>query len=262
LLAEDPDIGSEIDVYAVNYDSSLLWNKSSIVDIVKQIDRELDGLFYRKRYQKIAMICHSMGGIVCGSYLLHVKARYGHRVLAKFRLIVGMAVPHEGSDYATLLNMLNLSAQTRILVPIERNDFLQLLNLTTTSILKKQRDQHCPMLSTYAAYEKLPLQSYYDVPHSILAPLNLMIVSQASAAAGADKSRGFNRDHLTLVEPTGPADEVNVWVRDNLRDCIKGTTVCRGSLRDAQYSQCGKPLDEFPNPNQLPPDLTDDLFRH
>lgn len=262
LLADDPDIGSKIDVYALNYDSSLLWSRGSIVDIMKRIDRELDDLFYKRRYQKIAMICHSMGGIVCGSYLLHVKARYGHRVLAKFRLIFGMAVPHEGSDYARLLSMLDLSAQTRILAPIKQNDFLQLLNLTTTAFLAKQHEQNCPELSTYAGYEKLPLQSYPHVPHAVIARLNLTIVSQESAILGANKSRGFDRDHLTLVEPAGPTDEVYVWVRDNLKNCIDGTEVCVGSLHDANYSQCGTPLTEFPEPSLLPVDPTDDLFRH
>jgi Putative serine esterase (DUF676) len=247
----------------VKYDSSLLWNKSSIVDIMKQIDRELDWRFFRNPYQKVSLICHSMGGIVCGSYLLHVKARYGHRVLAKFRLMFAMAVPHSGSSYANFVRMFNLaSAQTRILVTIDQNDFGQLLNLATTEILKKQRDLHCPPLTTYAGYEEQAIQSYDFVPHRVLSLLNLKIVDQGSATLGATISRGFQRDHFTLVEPSGATDEVNIWVRDSLKACIDGMTVCQGRLQDAQFRECGRPPDEFPNPDApVPTDPADVLFK-
>jgi pimeloyl-ACP methyl ester carboxylesterase len=159
LLADDPEIGSKIDIYRVDYPSSLLWNKGSIIEIMKNVNLELDWLFYNRPYQKITMICHSMGGIVCNAYLLHVKARYGHRVLAKFRLIFDMAVPHKGSDYANFIRTISFSPQVRILVT--QNDFDDLLNITTTELLAKHLSQGCPSLSTYAGYEGLALQSFH-----------------------------------------------------------------------------------------------------
>jgi len=264
VLANDPEIGTNIDIYAVKYDSSLLWSKSSIIDIMKRIDLELDSFFYFHRYQKVSLICHSMGGIVCTSYLLHVKARYGHRVLAKFRLVFAMAVPYSGSEYANFRRIFKWSsAQTRILVPIDQNDFGQLLRLTTREILEKQRDQHCPLLTTYAGYEEQALQSYDSVPDSVLRRLNLIIVKKESAIAGVNENniRGFQRDHFTLVEPSGATDDVNIWVRDNLKACIDGTTVCKGRLQDAEFNECGRPLGEFPHPGEVTTDPADVLFK-
>ena len=257
LLAEDPEIRSDIDIYTVNYNSALLWDKSSIVDIMKDIDLKLDARFFHNRYKKITLICHSMGGIVCTTYLLHVKARYGHRVLSKFRLIIGMAVPNHGSEYANHLGFLR-SASARLLVTIEQNDFEQLLEKTAAEILQKQRALHCPLLSIYAGYEKLPLQSWHGLPLRGLPPLK--IVSKQSAIAGATKTRGFERDHFTLVEPMGRTDDVYGWVRDDLKACIAGLMVCKGSLDDPEYRDCGKSDDEFPDPDSVA-DPTEVLFK-
>ena len=65
---------------------------------------------------------------------------------------------------------------------------------------------------------------------------------------------------MTLVEPKGETDPVHTWVRDNLKACIDGAEVCRGSL--TSHKERGRPLDEFPSPDfyYMPPDPADVLF--
>jgi pimeloyl-ACP methyl ester carboxylesterase len=254
LLASDDEIGNKIDIYQIDYNSSLLWKEPTIVETINKVDLELDRLFYKRQYKKITMICHSMGGIICRAYLLHVKAKYGHRILSKFRLMFAMGVPTKGSDYANFMLLFSASPELRVLTPISQNDFGQLLNLTLTDLLQKHRDQKCPTLSIYAGFEKNPLKSYKNIP---LTGLNIKIVDEPSATYGADISQGFDKDHFTLVKPTGATDFVHTWVRNNLAACILGNSVCVGDLASEAFKGCGRSQDEFPTP-----DVTDTLFNN
>jgi hypothetical protein len=58
----------------------------------------------------------------------------------------------------------------------------------------------------------------------------MKIVGEERATIGANERKEFQKDHVTLVEPEGPGDEVNVWVRNNLKACIEGTYVCTSVL--------------------------------
>jgi hypothetical protein len=125
--------------------------------------------------------------------------------------------------------------------------------------LVKHASQNCPTLLTYAGIEGLPLQSYKGIP---LSGLNLRIVGAPSASAMSDSNMVFQKDHMTLVEPEGENDLVHIWVRDNLKACIDGSSVCKGNLTSQEFKECGRPLDEFPSPDlhYMPPDPTDVLF--
>jgi pimeloyl-ACP methyl ester carboxylesterase len=255
LLIDDPAIGPKVDVYLVNYNSSLLWSEPSIVETMKEVDYSLDDLFHRRQYKKITMICHSMGGILCRAYLLHVKARYGHRILSKFRLVFEMAVPHDGSPYANFIKLFSASPEIRILTTIDKDDFKQLMEQTLAELLQKHRDQNCPTLSFYAGFEQLPLQ--LNLPLIPWPVHGVIIVERRSAIDHADKVAGFDKDHITLVKPTGVDDAVYFWVRENLKACIEGTTLCRGDIANKEFDQCGRSSDEFPIP-----DPVDTLFKH
>ena len=86
------------------------------------------------RYAKVIFICQSLGGIVARQYLLHVKNRYGHTALGHFRLVITLGTPMQGSSLTRLAVLASSNEQLRVLGPIRRNDYLQLLNHTVLDL--------------------------------------------------------------------------------------------------------------------------------
>jgi triacylglycerol esterase/lipase EstA (alpha/beta hydrolase family) len=106
---------------------------------VADLEKELDALMLQTRYAKVIFICHSLGGIVARQYLLHVKNRYGHTALGRFRLVITLGTPMQGSALARLAVLASSNEQLRVLGPIRTNDYLHLLNHTVRDFAESTR---------------------------------------------------------------------------------------------------------------------------
>lgn len=212
MLAEDPAIGSRLDVYSVSYES--LWNSGApIVETTNQVAAAIDALVTDKRYNKIVLIAHSLGGNISREYLAHVKLRYGHAALSRFRLLITLGTPSNGTALAGFAVLFSDNPQVRSLLDLRRNDFLQFLEQTQIDYTRKRIEHHCNRLEFDAGYETKPTGL-------------TLIVSQDSATAGADRNQGFDKNHVELPKPANRQDKVYEWVSDELTLCLRGESRC------------------------------------
>ena len=232
LLASDPNIGDKVDVYRVDFDSYLFAPGPSLVDVLRELQERLDSLLEAKQYSKVFLVGHSLGGNIARDYLLHIKAKYGHRALSIFRVTYTLGTPMLGSSLTSLASFASQNQQLRVLLPIKVNDFQQLLNLTLEDIVNKHHQVYCPEMSVFAAYETKPMG------------LAGIVVTKESATGYANTTQGFDKNHSTLVKPQDRSDLVYRWVADSMGTCIAGRDYCSTPI----LPDCGRLPEGWPNP--------------
>lgn len=232
LLATDPEIGNKVDVYRVDFDSYLFASGPSIVDVLGELQEQLDSLFEKNKYPKIFLVGHSLGGNIARAYLLHIKAKYGHRVLSLFPVTYTLGTPMLGSSLAHLALFASQNQHLRVLLPIKINDFQQLLNLTLVDMMNKHHQTFCPKMSLFAAYEMQPMG------------IAGIVVSKESATTYSTSAQGFNKNHSTLVKPLNRSDLAYKWVTDSMSTCIAGKDYCSEPI----LPECGRLEGGWPDP--------------
>jgi pimeloyl-ACP methyl ester carboxylesterase len=218
LLSEDPAIKDKIEVYTVEYGS--LWNSGQpIVAVTKAVSAQIDKLLKTKRFDKIVFVSHSLGGNISREYLAHVKIRFGHAALSRFRLLITLGTPFDGASLAGLASMFSSNEQLRSLIEIRKNDFLQLMRETESDYFNKRIDHNCAPLE---------LDAVFETERTGVA----MIVPKASATANATRTAGddFGKSHVSLPKPADRDDKVYSYVRDEIGLCVAGDLRCRNSV--------------------------------
>jgi pimeloyl-ACP methyl ester carboxylesterase len=217
LLAGDPQLGAKLDIYRVDYDSFLFASNADVETVQRELQAKLDKLlFEEKKYKKIVLICHSLGGIFCRRQLVHVKLRYGHKYLSLLGLTITLGTPLRGSELTTFARTFSNNPQFRVLQPDRVNDFLKFLQNVTEDYDAK-RDDRCGRITYLAAYEMKPV------------PAVGLVVPQASATLLSTRSKGFDLDHVALAKPPARQDDPGSlygWVKHAIMACDKGETMC------------------------------------
>jgi pimeloyl-ACP methyl ester carboxylesterase len=206
MLASDAALANDIDIYQVDYDSTLFSGPAAVA-IETDIEKILDKLILEKQYSKVIFIAHSLGGILARTYLLHVKHTYGHAALSRFRMVITLGTPNEGSSLANLARLATDNEQIRVLRPIDVNDFQQLVNKSMREIQEKH--EGCPSLRTFAAFEQKPVL------------LLGIVVEEASATRDAFARIGFQRNHMELPKPASLDDPVYTWATRLVAICVR-----------------------------------------
>jgi hypothetical protein len=194
----------------------------------------LDDLLFRQgKYKKIVLVCHSLGGILCRSHLLHVKLRWGHAYLSLFPASFTFGTPLLGAHIANFLRV-SANAEARALTPAEANDYLQLLMNSTEEFNEKRETLGCPELLFYAGYEQQKTPASNSLPH-----VKVLVVPKESATAGVPDGRikGFPKDHRQMVKPADRTDDAYRWVRDVLKACRSNDESCGKPVQ----AYCGRP---------------------
>lgn len=218
MLANDVSLLNDVDIYQIDYDSTL-FDGPAAVATETDIEKFLDKLILEKKYAKIIFVAHSLGGILARTYLLHVKHTYGHAALSRFRMVITLGTPNEGSSLANLAQLASDNEQIRVLKPIQVNDFQQLVNKSIREIQEKH--EGCPSLRTFAAFEKRPVL------------LLGIVVEEASATKDAFAKIGFERNHMELPKPVSPDDPVYAWATRLVADCVRSdANACPLPLQD------------------------------
>jgi hypothetical protein len=146
-----------------------------------------------------------------------------------------LGTPLSGSNLANLwIVRASANEQTRVLRPVDVNDFLQLLSNSTNEFTAKRVTLQCPEIGFYAGFE----QNETPLIEGTLFPTAL-VVSETSATEGVPPGHtmGFAKDHRQLVRPANRSDGVYMWVADILRTCRLGGA-CGASIG----SECGRPV--------------------
>ena len=206
MLSVEPDLYSALDIYRVDYTSNY-GSGPAAVRIKAALEKELDAIMIKKRYTKVIFIAHSLGGLITKAYLTHVKNRFGHPALSRFRMVITLGTPNEGADLANIAWLGTQNEHMRVLRTIDVNDFVQLLGSIARDFREKHED--CPTLRTFAAYEK---EAAYGLR---------IVVNQVSATKDAYATEGFEKDHLELSKPQSRSDRVYRWATDAVRGCVQ-----------------------------------------
>jgi pimeloyl-ACP methyl ester carboxylesterase len=223
LIAEDPDLAS-FDVARIDYESYLIKAGPSIEGVEKDLQDAIQTLNTSK-YRTVQFIAHSLGGNLVRRYLLHVKASYGHKYLSRYRLVIMLGTPEGGSYLGAVAKLASHNQQLRVLVPIDGNDWLQMLNATIIDLRDKHQRTFCPSLKFAAAIETQPL-------------FGLTVVPRKDAVTDADIYREFPRNHSSLVKPVSREDVVYKWTKDLMLRCSNGE-ICAGPHDSGMSPDCG-----------------------
>jgi pimeloyl-ACP methyl ester carboxylesterase len=212
MVARDASLGTVFDVYQVRYTTSW-FSRLSIGTIVDAVGSQLDAKMIDKKYERVVLIAHSLGGNIARNYLIHVALTYGHTALSRFPLAILLGTPMQGGELARISALPGASAQLRSLTSIAQNDYLWMLRQDLRSVAIKRSHNRCAPVFVLAGYEQAPTYG-------------AIVVSEKSATIDATLSEGFSKNHIDLPKPGSPNDPVYVWVATALKECLRGVNYC------------------------------------
>lgn len=119
---EDDPFFTGFDKYVYSYSSGFSGANYKINELVEDMRTDLDAHEIFQKHKKVIFLCHSMGGIVVRAFLI------GHQALApKVPMIYFFATPTSGADVARIAKVFSANPQLKGLVPLESNDYLDLI---------------------------------------------------------------------------------------------------------------------------------------
>lgn len=215
LLGQCAEISSEYDIAEFNYDSKIRYSTKiattfrflfgdkdravkkpiDINDVSEILKSELSVLY--PDYKQIVIIAHSMGGLVSKSYVLKcLEEGIFHRI----PLIISLAVPHRGSDWATYGKHFSNSKQVFDLRPL--SEFLDDIDERWEA---NDKDNLPDLICVYGMHDS--------------------VVQRNSAAPKAlkNKIKDFpcDEDHTSISKPSGLQDVVFQFVKKRLTEHSK-----------------------------------------
>src|SRR5262249_45590379 len=105
LVCQDQKF-SDVDVLIINYPTFMMSRNAHVIDLATWIDKKLTAEEMWPRYKKIAVVAHSMGGLIAREIIL-TKQLQGSNFNVGFLVEIGS--PHMGSNVAKLASALGLS---------------------------------------------------------------------------------------------------------------------------------------------------------
>jgi pimeloyl-ACP methyl ester carboxylesterase len=219
LISED-SFFDDFDVYLACYPTAFGFNHAGNKVRLTEVGR---GLYERlsenfiDSYKSIHLVGHSLGGNVILTSVLFLKFSNpnAHSVLNKYRNIILLGTPVEGAAISHLADLVSNDEKLIALKPAVENELPVLVEFAFASIQGKRRFLGLEPLLISAAYEEKPYKIYGSL-HT-----REVIVSQSSATAISTNreitTKGFDRDHSTLVKPKDTDDEVYKWVRQQIQ---------------------------------------------
>lgn len=147
------------------------------------------------RCKKVAIIAHSMGGIVARRTIINMELSPDRNNVGR---LIEIATPHNGSAYATLASLLGISEElTYDLQP--KSKFLEDLQHDWDKMKDTRPSSFC-----------------YSSPKD-------SIVSQESAFFDCDNSWPYPKwGHMELVKPDNPTDDRYAYPTDDLNEYMNG----------------------------------------
>jgi pimeloyl-ACP methyl ester carboxylesterase len=183
LLSNDPELKDRVDVFAFEYFTPKFGAAPSIVDLDDQLRGALDDHHLFENHQKIVFLAHSMGGIVVRHFLLNHQDR-----IESVPMVFFYATPTNGSEMASVGQLVSINPQLRGMVPIEGNDLLQSIQSGWLNSDKAK------FIASHCAVEELPT-------------FGITIVTRSSATSLCNRPLDpFSANHMDIVKPTDRED--------------------------------------------------------
>jgi triacylglycerol esterase/lipase EstA (alpha/beta hydrolase family) len=178
LLATDPSLEKNVDVFFFEYFTPKFSTAASIVGLADQLRGSLDDHGVFEDHQQVVFLSHSMGGLIVRQFLLTKRDR-----VAKVPMLYFYATPTNGSELTTIAKQISSNPQLRGMLPLEGNDLLQSIQsgwLGGDDLRK---------IPSYCAYETLPTYGVF-------------VVSMSSATALCNQDLDpITADHIDIIEP-------------------------------------------------------------
>lgn len=192
-IAEDDELKS-VDVLPLEYSTRLprscflrpdrrLPTLSTVADLLQSfLETEAAD------YQRIVLVCHSMGGLVVQRYLQRMLHQGRGMELTRIRHVVLFATPNMGSDFARKWRRDLLGSSH----PQEQD--LRTLN-------EEIRDTHADVIRDVVNAETAGERTC-PIPFSVYAGTDDNIVLRASAQGSFPKAGALPGDHFSIIKPT------------------------------------------------------------
>jgi pimeloyl-ACP methyl ester carboxylesterase/O-acetyl-ADP-ribose deacetylase (regulator of RNase III) len=222
-LAAAPDVGEEFDFLYFEYSTRVAtWNPLRRMPDLDTVADSLRGFINDSatRYERLALVTHSQGGLVAQRYLSRMLMADRGRDLARIRRLVMIACPNSGSDLFMLARKgftpLTRGVQERELRPLQ------------TSVLETQRRvvERVVRASGVA-------RNKCSIPVVCYAGENDNVVVPASAAGFFPETGVLPGDHFSVIKPDGPTSRVVQALR---RDLAQTLTEDFPHSPDAEFS--------------------------
>jgi len=182
LLATDPLLADNLDVFVFEYFTPTFSLAPSIADLADQLRGALDDHEVFKQHKQVVFLAHSMGGIVVRQYLLG-----NQDMIPSVPMIYFYATPTNGSELAALARIASANPQLRGMTPIEGNDFLQ-------SIQSFWLNCKAQSIASYCGVEELPTDGQ-------------IVVTRSSATSLCNRPLDpFAANHIDIVKPESRLD--------------------------------------------------------
>jgi predicted alpha/beta hydrolase family esterase len=177
LACADPNL-SEVDVVVVNYPTFVKRRNLTIDGLAKWVNEEINNIDENQKYKKIAIVAHSMGGLIGRE--MAIDRKLGDQ--QSIGLLVEIGTPHAGADNARMASALGISKQ--LTEELMRNSTV--LNLLTSQWFSFKQNR--------------PQTFCFTSPQDI-------IVSEQSAWAFCDDETEYPMwGHTEMVKPVDASD--------------------------------------------------------
>lgn len=190
-ITEDDDL-KFVDVlrfeYATHIPKFLFWRPDRRLPTLSTIADVLQNFLdvQAADYQRLVLVCHSMGGLVAQRYLQRMLNQGLGADLARIRRVVMFATPNAGSEIAGKLRrkLLGSHPQERDLRPLSEE-----IRDTHAAVIRdivnaaKAGDRTCP------------------IPFSVYAGADDNIVPRASAQGSFPRAKALPGDHFSIIQP-------------------------------------------------------------
>jgi triacylglycerol esterase/lipase EstA (alpha/beta hydrolase family) len=183
LLAADPTLVKNVDVFVFEYFTPKFSLAPSIVDLADQLRGELIDHQVFSQHKTVVFLAHSMGGIIVRQYLLSNQDN-----IPNVPMIYFYATPTNGSDLAALAKIATANPQLRGMTPIEGNDFLQSIQSQWLNSNKAKA------IGSYCGLEELQTDGQ-------------IVVTRSSATSLCNRALDpFTANHIEIVKPKNRTD--------------------------------------------------------
>lgn len=176
LACADPNL-SKVDVVAINYPTFMSRRNLNIEGLAKWVNGEINRIDEKRKYKKIGILAHSMGGLI-GRYIA-IDRKLGDQ--QSVGLLVEIGTPHAGANDAKLARALGISREL------------------TEGLMRGSTDLNI-LTSQWFSYKNRPHTFCFTSPQDV-------VVSEQSALAFCDDEMEYPTwGHTEMVKPQDASD--------------------------------------------------------
>ena len=197
MLATDPELTANVDVFLFEYFTPKFSTAGSIVDLADQLRGRLDDHRVFEDHEQLIFLSHSMGGLIVRQYLITNRDR-----IPKVAMLYFYATPTNGSELTEVAHRISGNPQLRGMLPLEGNDLLQSIQSSWLA------DKGLMAIPSYCAYETLPT-------------FGVNVVSSSSARELCNRPLDpITSNHIDIVKPDNRQDPRYTRFISALRTCV------------------------------------------